>query len=337
VARRGVAIATLEITNARVRADGRAVLHDVSLRVDDGSLCAVIGPSGAGKSTLLRVAAGLVAHEGSVVVDGTDVTRLPAHRRGVAMLFQEPRLFDSMSVLDNVAYADKVRRVPRTMRHEKAAALLDEVGLATRAGERPAGLSGGERQRIALARALNASPRVLLLDEPLTALDAPRRAELRAVIDSVRRSRRLTTLYVSHDLADAVALADHLVVLIDGRIAQHDTPRVVLDRPVSPAVALLTGNPNVLVDGSITFTIRPEHVALNGSGSPARVRDVDHRVTHDVVRLESPWGVLQAVCAPGSGGATGDVICVSLPAARTWRFPPAQRCETSRDADERSL
>src|SRR5688572_12054760 len=128
------------------------------------------------------------------------------------MLFQEPRLFDSMSVLDNVAYADRVRRVARTVRRAKAAALLDEVGLGARAGDSPVGLSGGERQRIALARALNASPRVLLLDEPLSALDAPRRAELRAVIDVMRRARRLTTLYVSHDLADAVALADDLAV-----------------------------------------------------------------------------------------------------------------------------
>ncbi|HUP76635.1 MAG TPA: ABC transporter ATP-binding protein [Acidimicrobiales bacterium] len=313
------------------------MLHDVSLHVDDGSLCAVIGPSGAGKSTLLRVAAGLVAHEGSVFVDDIDVTRLPPHRRGVAMLFQEPRLFDSMSVLDNVAYADRIRRVPRTIRRKKAAALLDEVGLAARADERPAGLSGGERQRIALARALNASPRVLLLDEPLTALDAPRRAELRAVIDSVRRSRHLSTLYVSHDLADAVALADDLAVMIDGRIAQHDAPHAVLDRPASPAVARLTGNPNVLVDGSITFTIRPEHVALNGAGSPARVRHVDHRVTHDVVHLDSPWGVLHAVCAPGSGGATGDVVCVSLPAARTWSFPPGSPAERIGETRERSL
>ena len=306
-----------------MRAGDRAVLRDVALRVDDGSLCAVMGPSGAGKTTLLRVAAGLVDHEGAVFVGDADVTRLPAHRRGVAMLFQEPRLFDSMSVLDNVAYADRVRGVPRSVRREKAAVLLDEVGLATRIGDRPAGLSGGERQRIALARALNASPRVLLLDEPLSALDAPRRAELRAVIDSVRRTRRLTTLYVSHDLADAVALADHLAVIIDGRVAQFDTPRMVLDRPASPAVALFTGNPNLLVDASATFTIRPEHVEFGGSGTRALVVRVDHRVTHDVVRLVSPWGALEAIRPPGVGPTPGDTVRVTLPVELKWYFPPA--------------
>ncbi len=293
-----------------------------------------MGPSGAGKTTLLRVAAGLVAHEGAVFVGDADVTRVPAHRRGVAMLFQEPRLFDSMSVLDNVAYPDRVRGVPRAVRRDKAAVLLDEVGLAARIGDTPAGLSGGERQRIALARALNASPRILLLDEPLSALDAPRRAELRAVIDSVRRTRRLTTVYVSHDLADAVALADQLEVIIDGRVEQLDTPRMVLDRPVSPAVALFTGNPNLLVDGSATFTIRPEHVEFGASGTPALVVDVYHRVTHDVVRLDSPWGALQAICASGAGPTPGDTVPVTLPEELKWSFPRAD-CAAERIGERR--
>ena len=338
MAKRGAAIATLQLASIEVRAGERAVLRDVTLRIADGSLCAVVGPSGAGKTTLLRAAAGLVAHEGAVFVDDTDVTRLPAHRRGVAMLFQEPRLFDSMSVLDNVAYADRVRRVPRTVRRDKAAALLDEVGLASRAAEGPAGLSGGERQRIALARALNASPRVLLLDEPLSALDAPRRAELRAVIDSVRRARRLTTLYVSHDLADAVALADRLAVMIDGQIAQLDEPHAVLNRPASPAVALLTGNPNVLVDGSTTFTIRPEHVEFSNSGTPMGVVQVDRRVTHDVVRLDSPWGLLHAITPPGRAPPVGRTAAVDIAAARCWSFPPAHpAAERNGGARERSL
>jgi ABC-type sulfate/molybdate transport systems ATPase subunit len=323
MARRGAAIATFRVASIHVRAGDRTVLRDVSLHVDDGSLCAIIGPSGAGKSTLLRVAAGLLAHDGSVVVDNDDITGMPAHKRGVALLFQEPRLFDSMTVLDNVAYADRVRRVARSVRRETAAALLDEVGLADRASERPAGLSGGERQRVALARALNAGPRVLLLDEPLSALDAPRHAELRAVIDKVRRARRLTTLYVSHDLADAVALADRIAVLIDGRVVQHDTPSSVLERPVTPAVALLTGNPNLLVYRSLEFTIRPEHVELNGSGAPMRVAHIDHRVTHDVVRVHSPWGLLHAITPPGSAPSAGVSVPVQIPTRRCWQFPLA--------------
>ena len=324
MARAGAAIATLRIAQLRVRAGDRQVLHDVSLDVPDGSLCAVIGPSGAGKTTLLRAVAGLVAHSGRVFLDDHDVSEVAPHRREAAMLFQEPRLFDSMTVLDNVAYAAQVRRAPRAVRRAAALALLCEMGLADRARDRPAGLSGGERQRVALARALTARPQVLLLDEPLSALDAPRRAELRAVIDDARLTRRLTTLYVSHDIADAVAGADRLAVLIDGAIAQHDIPTAVLERPSSPQVARLTGNPNVLVNGSTVFTVRPEHVEIDAAGAPGvpgEVTGVERRITHDIVELDSHWGALQALVAPGCAPAVGARASVSLPERRRWTFP----------------
>ena len=324
MARAGAAIATLRITQLHVRAGDRQVLHDVSLEVPDGSLCAVIGPSGAGKTTLLRAVAGLVAHSGRVFLDDRDVSDVAPHRRGAAMLFQEPRLFDSMTVLDNVAYAARVRRVPRAARRAAALALLCEVGLADRAHDRPVGLSGGERQRVALARALTARPQVLLLDEPLSALDAPRRAELRTVINDARHTRRLTTLYVSHDIADAVAGADRVAVLIDGAIAQHATPTDVLERPASPQVARLTGNPNVLVDGSMVFTVRPEHIEIHAtdtSSAGGEVTDVERRITHDIVKLDSPWGAIQALVAPGCAPAIGTRASVSLPERRRWAFP----------------
>lgn len=296
-------------------------------------MCAVIGPSGAGKTTLLRAATGLVPHSGHVLLGDHDVSTIAPHRRGIALLFQDPRLFDSMRVVDNVAYAARVRGVPRLRRHADARALLDEVGLADRASERPAGLSGGERQRVALARALTADPDVLLLDEPLSALDAPRRAEVRAVIDRVRRARNLTTVYVSHDLADAVDGADRLAVLIDGVLVQHDTPTTVLERPASAQVARLTGNPNVLVDGSIVFTVRPEHVGLHQPGEPATVTATERRVTHDLVQLDSPWGDLQALTAPGQAPLVGTWTTVALPERRRWRLPhdPATSSPTRSD------
>jgi putative spermidine/putrescine transport system ATP-binding protein len=323
MARRGAAIATLRLLDVGVHAGGRPTLRDVSLEVADGSMCAVIGPSGAGKTTLLRAAAGLVAHSGSVLLDGRDVSAVAPHRRGIAMLFQDPRLFDSMSVVDNVAYAARVRSVPRRRRGGEARALLDEVGLGDRADDRTAELSGGERQRVALARALTADPHVLLLDEPLAALDPPRRVEIRAVIDRTRRARSLTTVYVSHDLADAVDGADRLAVVVDGAIAQHDTPTAVLERPTTAEVARLTGNPNVLVDGSTVFTVRPEHVELDDVGLPATVTAVERRITHDLVRLDSPWGVLHAIVAPGRAPVVGARTAVTLPDRRRWRFPRA--------------
>lgn len=303
-------------------ADDRPVLHDASLEVADGSTCAVIGPSGAGKTTLLRAVAGLVAHSGRVFIDGHDVSDVAPHRRGAAMLFQEPRLFDSMTVLDNVAFAARARRVPRAERRAAATALLREVGLADRAHERPVGLSGGERQRVALARALTARPQILLLDEPLSALDSARRAELRAVIDHLCRVRRLTTLYVSHELADAVRGADRVAVLIDGAIAQHDTPTAVLERPATPQVARLTGNPNVLIDGSTVFTVRPEHVELDPTGTTSVVTNVERRITHDVVELDSHWGAVHALVAPGLAPPVGARTSVSLPERRRWTYPP---------------
>lgn len=298
------------------------MLRDASLEVGDGLMCAVIGPSGAGKTTLLRAVAGLIAHSGRVFLDDHDVSDVAPHRRRAVMLFQEPRLFDSMTVLDNVAYAARVRRLGRAERRAAALALLREVGLADRAHDRPAGLSGGERQRVALARALTARPQILLLDEPLSALDSPRRTELRAVIDHARLTRRLTTLYVSHDLADAVAGADRVAVLIDGTVAQHDTPTAVLERPATPQVARLTGNPNILVEGSTVFTVRPEHVQLDAAGPPATVISVEHRITHDLVQLNSIWGAVHALVAPGLAPAVGTHTSISLPERRRWTYPP---------------
>jgi putative spermidine/putrescine transport system ATP-binding protein len=293
----------------------------VSLRLEAASLCAVIGPSGAGKTSLLRIIAGLLEHEGTVRIDGADVTGVPTHRRGVAMLFQEPRLFDSMTVLDNVAYAERVRRAPRHSRRAQAARLLEEVGLSGRGDDRPVDLSGGERQRIALARALNATPKVLLLDEPLSALDAARRSELRSLIDTTRRVRQLTTVLVSHDVADAVALADRIAVVADGQVVQIDTPARVLERPASPTVARITGNPNALVDGSKQFTIRPEHVVIGDDGTPVQVTTVERRLSHDVVAVTSPWGLLHAFTPAGVAPPVGSVLRVTLPAGACWIFP----------------
>jgi ABC-type sulfate/molybdate transport systems ATPase subunit len=321
LARRGPVIAALDVLHVSAFAGRRTVLRDVSLRVGDGALCAVIGPSGAGKTTMLRVAAGLADHEGAVLLDGVDVTHVPTHRRAVAMLFQEPRLFESMSAIDNVAYADRMRGVARRVRRTRAADLLDEVGLADRAEAKPAALSGGERQRVALARALSAAPSVLLLDEPLTALDAPRRAGLRSLIDRIRRTRNMTTLLVSHDVADAVALADRLAVMVDGALVQHDESQIVVDRPVSPTVARLTGNPNVLTDGPRCFTVRPERVVLGATGQLMPVTGVEPRLSHDLVAITSPWGPLWALVAPGSAPRPGDTVCVDVPDRACWTFP----------------
>jgi putative spermidine/putrescine transport system ATP-binding protein len=326
-----------------VYAADRAILDSVSLGVPDGSVCGVFGPSGAGKTTLLRAIGGWSQHDGQIRLDGDVIDRVAPGRRGVVTLFQEPRLFPSMSLVDNVAYSSRVRGIPRAARRVAAQEALAEVGLAHRSASRPHGLSGGEQQRVALARALHAEPRLLLLDEPLTALDGPRRDELRSLIGVAVRRRSLTTLLVSHELSDAVALADRLAVLIDGRLEQLDTPDGVMNRPRSTAVATLTGNPNRIPgrvvggvlwsngvavglagaeDGDGMWTIRPEHIGFAPSGILGLVSRLDHRVTHVVVHLDSPLGSLMAVVAPDLAPRLHERVHMTLRANTLWRFPP---------------
>ncbi len=321
------------------------MLRGVDLTVPAGSTCAVVGPSGAGKTTLLRALAGLVpAASGLVHLGGRDVTGLAAGHRHVGVVFQEARLFPSQSVLDNVAYGLRARGVRRHARHQAAREMLDAVGLADRAGERPDRLSGGQRQRVALARALCSRPDVLLLDEPLSAVDGPARAELRALLSSLQETRPTTTIVVTHDLADATTLGDTIAVLLDGRIAQCAPPPTLLSAPVSVEVAALAGNPNhwpvhvragcadlggwtVPVDGpdgAATVTVRPERLRLaDHAGVRARVQAVERRGSDLRLVAHSLAGPVE-VRLPDSAYPTprpGDEVRLAVDATDVWRFP----------------
>ncbi len=217
----GVAVRVNQVVK---RYDGRTVLHDVALEVAPGEFLAIVGRSGCGKSTLLRLVAGLEAADGgSIAIDGDSADTGRARQADVRVMFQDARLLPWKRVLDNVALG-----LPRARRAE-AAQVLAQVGLADRAQAWPARLSGGQRQRVALARALVHHPQLLLLDEPLGALDALTRIEMQALIESLWRRLGFTALLVTHDVSEAVALADRIVLIEDGRIAM-DT-RVALARP----------------------------------------------------------------------------------------------------------
>lgn len=326
-----------------LRFGDRQVLRGVSLEVPTGTSCAVVGPSGSGKTTLLRVLAGLEAADaGEVWIDGRPVSALAPAERGVSLVFQEPRLFPAMTVGENVAYALRVRGTPRPERARAAAALLEQVGLADRRDERPSSLSGGEQQRVALARALCAAPRVLLLDEPISAVDGPGRTDLRDLIRRVCAAHHVTTVVVTHDLEDATAMGDRLALLVDGDVAQCGRSDDVLDRPVSPAVALLGGNPNVLhaevvggsvelgscgvpvagPDGPALLTVRPEHVVLDEPGGVgATVVDVERRASRLRVVVTAPFGRLEALTESPRSLRPGDAVTVGIPPGRLWRFP----------------
>ena len=206
----------LDVHDVSISFEGRPLLDRVSLHLEPGDVVALLGPSGSGKSTLLRIIAGLIAPESGVIrVDGIDVTALPTHRRSVGMVFQDEQLFPHLSVVDNVSFGLKMAGVPTRQRHQRAEEILALVGLAGFGSRQVARLSGGEAKRVALARSLAPSPKVLLLDEPLTGLDRELHDRLALEVASILRLAETTAVWVTHDPAEADTIADRIVHLGD--------------------------------------------------------------------------------------------------------------------------
>ena len=226
---------------------GSPVLTGVSLGLDEGEILALLGPSGSGKSTLLRVVAGLEKPDrGLVRFDGRDLAPVPPHRRRFGLMFQEFALFPHRRVAENVAFGLEMLKLPPDAVARRIAAMLDLVGLGDLARRRVGELSGGERQRVALARSLAPEPLVLMLDEPLGALDRAWRERLLPEIRRILKTLAQTAVFVTHDQAEALAVADRVAVLIDGRLEQVDPPEVLYRRPRSEAVARFLGFENLL-------------------------------------------------------------------------------------------
>ena len=228
--------------------DGTRALEPLTLDIAAGETIALLGPSGCGKTTTLRIVAGLESPDegGRVLFGDEDVTPLPIEKRDVGMVFQSYALFPNMNVAENVGYGLRVRGQNETQRKQRVHEMLDLVDLGTYATRRVDQLSGGQRQRVALARALAVHPRVLLLDEPLTALDAKLREQLRIEIDRLLRALEVTAIYVTHDQSEAMSLGDRIVVMERGRIAQVGTPQDIYYRPASAFVAEFIGTMNRL-------------------------------------------------------------------------------------------
>ncbi len=256
-------------------------LDDVTLRIGKGELLALLGPSGSGKTTLLRVLAGLeVPDVGTVQEDGHDLTSLGARDRNVGLVFQHFALFPHLDVFENIAFALRVRKRPDAEVRARVDELLHLVQLGGLAHRRPAELSGGQRQRVALARALAARPRVLLLDEPFSALDAKVRHELRAWLRQLHEELGTTTVFVTHDQDEAFELADRVAVFHRGRIEQVGTPDEIYDEPKSPFVLDFLGHVQWLEGlGLATLGVRHRDVVLHAAGHdgwPARIERI-HR------------------------------------------------------------
>lgn len=247
----------LDVCNVAKRFGGEVVLEDVDLHIADATTLSLLGPSGSGKSTLLRIVAGLErADSGSIRLGARDVTERPAHRRGVGVVFQDQALFPHLDVAGNVGFGLRMAGVDGRERRRRVADVLDLVGLSDHEGRDPATLSGGEAQRVALARALAPRPSVVLLDEPLAALDQLLRERLLVELRTVFDELAVTVVAVTHDPTEAAALGDRIAVLLDGRIAQVGTAGEVITAPVSAEVAGLVGQRNVLVGDAVDGGVR---------------------------------------------------------------------------------
>jgi putative spermidine/putrescine transport system ATP-binding protein len=248
-------MSTIALQNvAKSYGTSRAV-EDMSLDIAQGEFVALLGPSGCGKTTTLRMIAGFIeATSGRILFDDRDVTRLPPNRRNAGMVFQGFALFPHMTVFENVAYGLQMRKVGKEEIKDRVAKILDRVQLGALASRLPKQLSGGQQQRVALARALVINPDVLLLDEPLSALDAKLRHEVRLQIRQLQQSLGLTTIFVTHDQEEALSLADRLVVMSNGRVEQIGSPSDLYEHPVTPFVADFIGKSNFLkgrLDGQV--------------------------------------------------------------------------------------
>ncbi len=321
---------------------GVRALDAVDLTIAGGEFFALLGPSGCGKTTLLRAIAGLeTPGSGTIAINGRDVTALPPGRRDVAMVFQDYAIFPHMSVRDNIAYPLRIRKVSRAERAGRAEEVAARLSLSELLGRRPGQLSGGQQQRVALARAIACRPSAFLFDEPLSNLDARLRLEARTFLKRLQRELAVTTVFVTHDQAEALALADRIAVMSAGRMVQIGTPAEIFQRPATTFVAAFIGStPMNLLRGTsvngalhvagavraapaglgegdeIVYGVRPEYMSLSETerpdGIPGTVAVVENLGTGALVTLESGDQLVQAVVPEGGEPRLG---------ARRWAVP----------------
>jgi ABC-type Fe3+/spermidine/putrescine transport system ATPase subunit len=273
-------MAFLEINHIDKTYEDAPLLSDLSLAVDQGEIVSLLGPSGSGKTTLLRMIAGLEPCEGGeILLEGENVSTIPVHRRGIVLMFQEYALFPHQTVAENVAFGLRMRRWSRSDIEDRVREMLDLVGLQDFGRRNVVDLSGGERQRVALARSLAPEPRLLLLDEPLGSLDRNLRERLLEELSAILRRVRITTISVTHDQAEAFALADRVAVLHDAGIVQMDDPEMIYCAPSTPWIARFLGLTNLypatVIDaeqvsvpwGALTYKAEPSLPEIDTSGT----------------------------------------------------------------------
>lgn len=297
---------SVTVENIQKKFGGRTVLADVSFDVRDGEFTVLLGPSGCGKSTLMRVIAGLETPDSGVVrIAGREVTNLESRDRDVAMVFQSYALYPHMTAAANIGYPLKVRKMAARDAAQRVAEVAERLGLTHLLASYPRQLSGGERQRVALARAMVRRPKLFLMDEPLSNLDAQLRANMRGELKHLQHELKTSTIYVTHDQAEAMTLAHRIAVMSSGKILQYGTPSDIYNRPANRFVASFVGSPpmNILeqADGT-ALAIRPEHVEVasmeDAGWQPARVWVSEQLGNETIVQLKTGDSLISARVRP---------------------------------------
>jgi len=325
----------LKIENLSSGYEDDVVLKSLSLEVAEGEFLSLLGPSGCGKSTLMKTIAGIVpARSGRILLDGRDITDLSVHKRGTVVVFQDMRLFPHKSVAENVAFPLKMQGIPKAQRLKTAAQLLEKVQMGGFESRKPGELSGGQQQRVALARALAAQPKLLLLDEPFSALDENLREDMRHLVLQLQKEFRMTVILVTHDREEALSMSDRIALLFDGALSQVGTPRQVYDRPENTQVADYFGNcvyipgrisegiftasgiccPAAVPEGAYRIMLRPDCLNPDSGGTyPLTVEEVFFRGGDTLVSFRAEDGTLwKKVCPRDVPWQQGEKITATL-------------------------
>ena len=303
----------LEIKNLSVHLDNQPILQNVSLKVADGEFVSLLGPSGCGKTTMLKTIAGLLpVGSGEIFLGDQEVSKVPTHKRGAVVVFQDLRIFPHMTAVENVAFPLKMQGVPKKERLKIAAEFLEKVHLEGREDQAVSKMSGGQQQRVALARALAAQPKLLLLDEPFSALDENLREDMRKLVKSLQRELGVTTVLVTHDRGEALSMSDRVALMFDGQLVQYDAPEAVYTQPATRQAADYFGDcvylpgkvsdgrfcsefvalPTQLPDGEYDMMIRPAQLEADCAGYlEAVVTDLRYYGAEIAAELELAPGI----------------------------------------------
>ncbi len=326
-------MATIKFEQVSKSFGDNTIIKNVDLTIQDGSFTVLVGPSGCGKTTLLRMIAGIGPQSsGRILIDGKDVTEMPPGQRGVAMVFQNYAIYPTMSVAENIEFGLKNNKVPKEERQSIVQEVAKKVGLEQLLHRQPSTLSGGQRQRVALARAMSKNPKVFLMDEPLSNLDAKLRTAMRVELIELHKKLKTTFVYVTHDQVEAMSMADTIILMNEGKIMQEASPEEIYRNPANLFTARFIGSPamnTVEIAGEGTIGFRPEAAVLEQTGQPGMFAVKGRVSTREMLGKEILYSVKDSqentymVSTPSEedkGCRVNDEVYLNVPAERLYFF-----------------